>query len=129
MSSPPERDVLNVLLRQEVPIFQGNSIVYLQDVYDHLVRVTDTIDTYRDLLSSALDSYLSLQSNQLNQLIKTLTLSSIILMSCSLIAGIYGMNFHYMPELTWPLGYLFALGMMLTVGLGLVLVFRSRKWW
>lgn len=125
----PERDVLNVLLRQEVPIFQGNSIVYLQDVYDHLVRVTDTIDTYRDLLSSALDSYLSLQSNQLNQLIKTLTLSSIILMSCSLIAGIYGMNFHYMPELTWPLGYLFALGMMLTVGLGLFLVFRSRKWW
>ena len=125
----PERDVLNILLRQEVPIFQGGSLVYLQDVYDHLVRVTDTIDTYRDLLSSALDSYLSLQSNQLNQLIKTLTLSSIILMSCSLIAGIYGMNFHYMPELSWPLGYLFALSMMFIVGFGLFMVFRSRRWW
>ena len=125
----PERDVLNILLRQEVPIFQGGSLVYLQDVYDHLVRVTDTVDTYRDLLSSALDSYLSLQSNQLNQLIKTLTLSSIILMSCSLIAGIYGMNFHYMPELSWPLGYLFALSMMLVVGFGLFMVFRSRRWW
>ena len=65
----------------------------------------------------------------MNQLIKTLTLSSIILMSCSLIAGIYGMNFHYMPELSWPLGYLFALSMMLVVGFGLFMVFRSRRWW
>jgi magnesium transporter len=125
----PERDVLNVLLRQETPIFKPDGILYMQDVYDHIVRVTDTIDTYRDLLSSALDSYLSLQSNQLNQLVKTLTLSSIILMACALIAGIYGMNFDFMPELHWPLGYPFALGLMLFVGLGLGLYFRSRKWW
>jgi magnesium transporter len=125
----PERDVLNVLLRQETPIFRPESVVYMQDVYDHLVRVTDTVDTYRDLLSSALDSYLSLQSNQLNQLVKTLTLSSIILMACSLVAGIYGMNFDYMPELHWPLGYPFALGLMLFIGLGLGLFFHSRKWW
>jgi magnesium transporter len=125
----PERDVLNVLLRQETPIFKQEGILYMQDVYDHLVRVTDTVDTYRDLLSSALDSYLSLQSNQLNQLVKTLTLSSILLMACSLIAGIYGMNFDYMPELHWPLGYPFALVLMLFVGLGLGLYFHSRKWW
>jgi magnesium transporter len=125
----PERDVLNVLLRQEMPIFKAEGILYMQDVYDHLVRVTDTVDTYRDLLSSALDSYLSLQSNQLNQLVKTLTLSSIILMACALIAGIYGMNFDFMPELHWPLGYPFALGLMLFVGLGLGLFFHSRKWW
>jgi magnesium transporter len=125
----PERDVLNVLLRQETAIFKPDGIIYMQDVYDHLVRVTDTIDTYRDLLSSALDSYLSLQSNQLNQLVKTLTLSSIILMACALIAGIYGMNFDFMPELHWPLGYPFALGLMLFIGLGLGLYFHSRKWW
>jgi magnesium transporter len=125
----PERDVLNVLLRQETPIFKPEGILYMQDVYDHIVRVTDTIDTYRDLLSSALESYLSLQSNQLNQLVKTLTLSSIILMACGLIAGIYGMNFDFMPELHWPLGYPFALGLMLFVGLGLGLYFHSRKWW
>lgn len=125
----PERDVLNVLLRQETRVFKPEAIVYMQDVYDHLVRVTDSIDTYRDLLSSALDSYLSLQSNQLNQLVKTLTLSSIILMACSLIAGIYGMNFSYMPELDWRLGYPFALGLMLAVSLGLAALFRTRKWW
>jgi magnesium transporter len=121
--------VLNVLLRQETPIFRPAEIAYMQDVYDHLVRVTDTIDTYRDLLGSALDSYLSLQSNQLNQLVKTLTLSSIILMACALIAGIYGMNFATMPELEWRFGYPFALGLMLAVGLGLAAFFRSRKWW
>lgn len=125
----PERDVLNVLLRQETAIFKPEGLLYMQDVYDHLVRVTDTIDTYRDLLSSALDSYLSLQSNQLNQLVKLLTLFSIILMACSLVAGIYGMNFDVMPELHWPLGYPFALGLMLFIGLALGLFFHSRKWW
>ncbi|MEI7644971.1 MAG: magnesium/cobalt transporter CorA [Chloroflexales bacterium] len=125
----PERDVLNVLLRQEMATFQGPEIAYIQDVYDHLVRVTDSIDTYRDLLSSALDSYLSLQSNQLNQLVKALTLASIILMSCALVSGIYGMNFVHMPELAWPLGYPFALGIMLSIGIGLSLFFKSRKWW
>jgi magnesium transporter len=125
----PERDVLNVLLRQETRVFKSESLIYMQDVYDHLVRVTDSIDTYRDLLSSALDSYLSIQSNQLNQLVKLLTLSSIILMACSLIAGVYGMNFAYMPELAWPWGYPFALGLMVAVAVGLALFFRSRKWW
>jgi magnesium transporter len=125
----PERDVVNVLLRREVPIFQGDELAYMQDVYDHIVRVTDTIDTYRDLLSSALDSYLSLQSNQLNQLVKLLTLSSIILMACSLIAGIYGMNFAHMPELGWRYGYPFAIGIMAAVAVTLALFFRSRKWW
>lgn len=125
----PERDVLSALLRQEALIFQGPEFAYMQDVYDHLVRVTDSIDTYRDLLSSALDSYLSLQSNQLNQLVKVLTLASIILMACSLIAGIYGMNFAYMPELRWRYGYAYSLVLMLGVSLGLALLFKSRKWW
>jgi len=125
----PERDVLNVLLRQELPIFRPADLVYLQDVYDHLVRVTDSVDTYRDLLSSALDSFLSLQSNQLNQLVKLLTLTSIILMSASLIAGIYGMNFANMPELDWRYGYPFALGLMVMIGGGLALYFRAQKWW
>lgn len=125
----PERDVLNVLLRQETVIFKSGDMIYIQDVYDHLVRVTDSIDTYRDLLSSALDSYLSLQSNQLNQLVKVLTLASIMLMAASLVAGIYGMNFVHMPELQWPWGYPYALGLMLSIGVGLALFFRSRRWW
>lgn len=124
----PERDVLNVLLRREVPIFQRNTILYLQDVYDHIVRITDSIDTYRDLLAGALDAFLSVQSNRLNQIVKILTIASIILMSDALIAGIYGMNFEFMPELHWPYGYPFALGLMAVVSLALIVFFRWRKW-
>jgi magnesium transporter len=124
----PERDVLNILIRREVPIFERNTILYLQDVYDHIVRITDSIDTYRDLLSSALDAFLSVQSNRLNQILKVLTIASIVLMSDALIAGIYGMNFDFMPELRWPYGYPFALGLMVLISAGLILFFRWRKW-
>ena len=124
----PERDVLNVLIRREVPIFERNTITYLQDVYDHVVRITDSIDTYRDLLSSALDAFLSVQSNRLNQIVKVLTIASIVLMSDALVAGIYGMNFEFMPELHWMFGYPWALGLMACISVGLILFFRSRKW-
>jgi magnesium transporter len=123
----PERDVLNVLIRREVPIFERNTILYLQDVYDHIVRITDSIDTYRDLLSSALDAFLSVQSNRLNQIVKVLTIASIVLMSDALVAGIYGMNFDYMPELHWMFGYPWALGLMVVISAGLILFFRRRK--
>jgi magnesium transporter len=124
----PERDVLNVLIRREVPIFDRNTLQYLQDVYDHVIRITDSIDTYRDLLSSALDSFLSIQSNQLNQIVKVLTIASIILMSCALVAGIYGMNFEFMPELHWRLGYPFALALMVLLSGGLIAFFRWKEW-
>jgi magnesium transporter len=124
----PERDVLNHLLRRELPVFTTEDVAYLQDVYDHLVRVTDSVDTYRDLLSNALDSFLSVQSNRLNEVVKVLTIASIVLMSSSLIAGIYGMNFAHMPEIRWPLGYPWALGLMVAVSGSLILFFRWRKW-
>src|SRR6266511_1368431 len=124
----PERDVLNILIRREVPIFDRNAILYLQDVYDHIVRITDSIDTYRDLLSSALDAFLSVQSNRLNQIVKILTIASIVLMSDALVAGIYGMNFDYIPELHWVFGYPWALGLMVVISAGLMLFFRRRKW-
>ncbi len=124
----PERDVLNVLIRREVPIFERNTILYLQDVYDHIVRITDSIDTYRDLLSSALDAFLSVQSNRLNQIVKVLTIASIVLMSDALIAGIYGMNFEILPELHWRFGYPYALGLMVVISTGLILFFRRQKW-
>jgi magnesium transporter len=125
----PERDILNVLLRQEVRIFQPRELTYVRDVYDHLVRITESIDLYRDLLSSALDSYLSLQGNQLNQLVKVLTLWSIILMACSLVAGIYGMNFVLMPELEQPWDYPFALSLMVVIAVSLAIYFKRRRWW
>ena len=124
----PERDVLNVLLRRQLPIFAAEDVAYLQDVYDHIVRVTDNIDTYRDLLSSALDSYLSLQGNRLNQIMKVLTVFSIILMADALITGFYGQNFKYFPDLDFSLGSFWSLILMAIVTLALVIYFRRREW-
>ncbi len=125
----PERDVLNVLLRRELPIFLPQDVAYMQDVYDHIVRVTDNIDTYRDLLSSALDSYLSIQSNYLNQIVKVLTIASIILMAASLVTGFYGMNFQHMPELSWGIGSLWALFLIVIITAGLAIYFKRKGWW
>ncbi len=124
----PEREVINTLLRRDQPILPVATTPYFHDLYDHIVRLIETIDTYRDLLGTALDSYLSVTSNNLNEVMKTLTGWSIILMSASLIAGIYGMNFQAMPELAWPLGYPVALIMMLIVGALLYRNFRRRGW-
>ena len=124
----PERDVMNVLVRRDSPVFGAETIIYFQDVYDHILRVTDAVDTYRDLLSSALDAYLSVTSNRLNQVMRTLTASSIILMSMTLVASIYGMNFVRMPELEWRLGYAWALGLMATIGVAVYTVFRRSDW-
>jgi magnesium transporter len=124
----PERDVLNVLLRRQLPIFALEDMAYLQDVYDHIVRVTDSIDTYRDLLSSALDSYLSLQSNKLNQIMKTLTIASIILMTAALITGYYGQNFKFFPSLDWRIGSFWSLLLIAGATLALVVYFRWKKW-
>lgn len=127
-SVTPLRDVFNTLLRREQPLFAREIHVYFQDVYDHLIRVADTIDTLRDLLGSTMDAYLSVSGNRMNQVMKRLTSISTILMSVTLIAGIYGMNFNYMPELEWKYGYTFALGSMIAVGLGIYLYLRKVKW-
>ncbi len=124
----PERDVLLRLSRQEIKVLDERTEPYFQDVYDHIVRATDSVDLYRDLLGSALDSYLSLSSNNLNEVFRTLTSVSIILMTLSLIAGIYGMNFENMPELRNPYGYFITLGIMATVATSLYLFFHRKRW-
>lgn len=124
----PQRDVLNMLMRRDTPVYNDATARYFQDIYDHLLRVLDSIDTFRDLLSSALDSYLSVLSNRMNQVMKTLTASSIILMSMTLVASVYGMNFDHMPELHWNLGYAWALGLMVVIGGSLAAAFRRINW-
>ena len=127
-SITPLRDVFNMLLRREQPIFPRETHVYFQDVFDHLIRVADTIDTLRDMLSSTMDAYLSVSGNRMNQVMKRLTSISTILMSVTLIAGIYGMNFVLMPELRWRFGYVFALLSMVVVGLALYVYLKKVKW-
>src|SRR5205085_8794409 len=120
--------VFNVLLRREQPVFPREAQVYFQDIYDHLIRVADQIDTLRDMLGSTMDAYLSVAGNRMNVVMKRLTSISTILMSVTLVAGIYGMNFAVMPELQWRYGYVGALGSMVVIGVALYLYFRRIKW-
>ncbi|HEX2173050.1 MAG TPA: magnesium/cobalt transporter CorA [Dehalococcoidia bacterium] len=124
----PERDVINALLRRETAQIDEYLTVYYQDLYDHVIRVIEQVDAIRDLLSSALDAHLAYQSNRLNTTMRQLTAWTIILMSVTLIAGIYGMNFEYMPELSWLLGYPWALGLMVGTGLAIYSCLRKADW-
>jgi magnesium transporter len=127
-SITPLRDVFNTMLRREQPIFARETHVYFQDVFDHIIRVADTVDTLRDMLGSTMDAYLSIQGNRMNMVMKRLTSIATILMSVTLIAGLYGMNFDFMPELHARYGYVAALLAMFTIGVGLYLYFRKIKW-
>ena len=124
----PERDVLNILTNRDNPIFDEHAQVYFRDVYDHITRLADTIDLYRDQLSTIMDANLSIVSNDLNKVMRTLTSASIILMVDSLLAGIWGMNFVNIPELRLQYGYFGALAVMIIVSIVLLMVFRRLRW-
>lgn len=124
----PERDVLNVLTNRDTPIFDEHATLYFRDVYDHITRLADTVDLYRDQLSTTMDANLSIVSNDLNKVMRTLTVASIILMADSLIAGIYGMNFDNIPELHLQYGYFGVLVLMALLSILLILLFRRLKW-
>jgi magnesium transporter len=124
----PQRDVANALLRRDLPLVDDASAPYFQDLYDHLVRVLDQLDLQRDLLASALEANLSVTSNNLNAVMKRLTAFTVILMVPTLIAGIYGMNFRFMPELRSPLGYPLALGVMAVAMIAAAIYFRRHDW-
>jgi magnesium transporter len=124
----PERDVLNVLTNRDDPIFDEHASVYFRDIYDHITRLADTIDLYRDQLSTTMDANLSIISNDLNKVMRTLTAASIILMADSLLAGIWGMNFVNIPELHLEYGYFGALVLMALLSILLFLFFKRLKW-
>jgi magnesium transporter len=124
----PQRDVLSTILRRDLPRLNPTLVPYFQDVQDHTIRVTEEIDAIRELVSALLDAQLSSSSHQLANIMKIMTAWSIILMSMTLVAGIYGMNFLHMPELTLRWGYFGSLGLMLLIGSALVLFFRRREW-
>jgi magnesium transporter len=124
----PLREVLAALLRREAECIGEVAIVHLQDVYDHVLRVTDWIETQRDLLTGLLEADLAVVSNRLNQVMKRMTSWGAILLGSTLIAGIYGMNFKNMPELNWAFGYPVAIGTMLGLTIFLYTWFRRRDW-
>jgi len=124
----PERDAMLVLSRGDLQLFDRKVNFYFQDVYDHIARLTDSLDVFQDILTNALESYLSLVSNNLNEVMKTLTSVTVMFMLPTLIAGIYGMNFQNMPEQEWEYGYPLALILMLGSVVGTFLFFRRREW-
>jgi magnesium transporter len=124
----PLRDVVLSILRGEVEWIEREAIIYFQDVLDHLLRVIDQIDTQRELMGNVVDASLALSGNRMNQVMKKMTSWGAILIVATLVAGIYGMNFRYMPELDWHYGYFFALGTMLASTGGLYLYFKRKSW-
>jgi magnesium transporter len=127
-SVAPLREVLAQILRKEAECLGDEAIVHMQDVYDHVLRVTDWIETQRDLLTGLLEADLAVVSNRMNQVMKRMTSWGAILLGSTLIAGIYGMNFRNIPELNWSFGYPLALGTMLALTIFLYTWFKRRNW-
>jgi magnesium transporter len=124
----PLREAINNLSRSECPFLHESTKVFFRDVYDHVVQIVDTIETLREMVSASLDIYLSSVSYRLNAVMRVLTVITTIFMPLTFIAGIYGMNFEYMPELKWPWGYPMALGIMGLVAVIMLVGFRLKKW-
>jgi len=124
----PLREVIGSLERGEPPLVKETIRVYLRDVYDHTIQVIDTIETFRDMVSGMLDIYLSSISNRLNAVMKVLTIIATIFMPLTFLAGIYGMNFKYMPELEWRWSYPVVWLIMVGIGVSMLLYFRKKKW-
>ena len=124
----PLREVVGSLLRREAECIGDQAIVHLQDVFDHVLRVLDVVESQRELLNGLFEGRLAVMSNKMNQVMKATSSWGAILIVATLIAGIYGMNFRHMPELDWGLGYPFALASMLLVTGALYLLFKRRGW-
>ena len=124
----PLREVVSALSKHESSLIKGSTAPYLRDVYDHVIHIIDSVDIYREMLSSMLDMYLSSVSNRLNEVMKVLTAISLIFMPLTFIVGVYGMNFKHMPELEWRYGYFITLLAMLGIGIGMFSYFKRKKW-
>ncbi len=124
----PLREVVSGLQRAGSSLIQESTGVYLRDVYDHTIQVIDTIETFRDMVSGMLDIYLSSISNRMNEVMKVLTIIATIFIPVTFIAGIYGMNFKYMPELQWPFGYALVWLVICAVAILMLSYFKRKRW-
>lgn len=124
----PLRTIMNELDRQETELIEDSTSVYLRDLYDHVVQVIETLETFREMLSGHLEVYLSTISNKTNEIMKFLTIIGTIFIPLTFIAGVYGMNFKYMPELEWRWGYYLIWAIMIGIGVALLAYFRKKKW-
>lgn len=124
----PLRDAISKVLKDEIGFIDEGNHRYFSDIYDHVIHLTDSIDTYKDLTSGLMDLHINTQNTQLNQVIKVLTVISTIFIPLTFIVGVYGMNFDFMPELRWHYGYGLIWIIMLTLAIGMLGYFKTKKW-
>jgi magnesium transporter len=124
----PLREIINALSRGDSSLFKEDTLIYLRDVYDHMIQVIDSIEMYRDIVTGMLDVYLSNVSFKLNEVMKVLTIIATIFIPLTFIVGLYGMNFKYMPELEWQWGYPAILCIMAFISVCMIIFFRKKRW-
>jgi magnesium transporter len=126
--SLPQRELLNQISRGDAQFIAKEQLIYFRDAYDHMFRISETIDVERDMMAGTMEAYLSVVANRTNEIMKVLTVFSAIMLPLTLIAGIYGMNFENMPELHWHYGYYFALALMSITAAFMLVWFHRRGW-
>jgi len=124
----PVRELISGLTKSDSRLLRESNRIFFDDVYDHTIQVIDTIESFRDVLSSMLDLYLSTVSNRMNEVMKVLTIIATIFIPLTFVAGIYGMNFDFMPELHWRWGYFLVWGVMIAVTAAMIVYFKRKKW-
>lgn len=124
----PLREVVNALEKSDSELIRPATKLFLRDLYDHAIHIVDSVETYREMLSGMIDIYLSSVSNRMNQVMRVLTIIATIFMPLTFLAGIYGMNFRYMPELGWPWGYPLVLLAMFVLAGAMLFFFKKKHW-
>lgn len=124
----PLRDAVGLLIKDENGFIEEDNEHFFSDVYDHLIHVTDTLDTYKDLVSGLMDLHMNTLNTRLNEVIKVLTVISTIFIPLTFIVGVYGMNFDFMPELKWKYGYFVVWGIMIVIVGFMLWYFKRKKW-
>ncbi|MBI5916456.1 MAG: magnesium/cobalt transporter CorA [Bacteroidetes bacterium] len=124
----PLREAVGKFSRCESQAVEGSTGVFVRDLYDHVIRIADLIETYRDMLNGLQDLYLSELSLRMNNIIQVLTIITTIFVPLTFMVGVYGMNFDNMPELHWKYGYFYLLGLMVALTLALIYYFKNKKW-
>ena len=124
----PLRELLAAIRRSESPLFDERTKRYFADIYDHSIRIIEAVESYRELISGMLDIYLSSVSNKMNETMKFLTVFASIFIPLTFIAGVYGMNFEYMPELKWKWSYPILWSVFIGIAVSLLFYFKKKKW-
>lgn len=124
----PLREVINRLEKTDTPLIEARTQNYIRDLYDHIIQVSESVDIYREMIWGLMDMYMTTISNKMNEVMKVLTIMASIFIPLTFMAGIYGMNFEYIPELQLKYGYFYLWGAMVLVFCGLLFYFKRKKW-